>query len=88
MVAAELAMGMIFVAVCVSIPPCLLVFSSSIERLFILKSKFTPAEMDTETELGSDDSDSEDSDSDKTSGDRRDSNTRTRRRVHDQPTKG
>ncbi|KAF0292306.1 hypothetical protein FJT64_009658 [Amphibalanus amphitrite] len=75
MVAAELAMGMIFVAVCVSIPPCLLIFSSSIERLFVLKNKFSPAEVDTETEP---ESSSDGSDSDKSDGQDRESNPRRR----------
>ena len=92
MVAAELAVGIIFVAVCVSIPPCLLVFSSSIERFFVLRSKFAPAELDTDTEDagGSTSSGSDDSGDEKTDRQRRDSNPRRRhaRGAHHQATKG
>ena len=87
MVAAELALGIIFVAVSVSIPPCLLLFSSSIERLFVLRNKFSPAEMDTDTEFGSS---SDGDDSDANNDRRRDSNPRKlhARRMDEQATKG
>ena len=87
MVAAELAMGMIFVAVCVSIPPCLLIFSSSIERLFVLRNKFSAAEMDTETEI---DSSSEDNDGETKDGQGPCLSSRRRhtRGTHNQATKG